>query len=251
MAYVSYYFGPYNAGITYSQFDILWDGYNYYYSTQPNNVGNNPYAIYQYNLTSYGRYQDLATLTFTYTGGPSFAPGSMVSTSVTADGGYSYNGMITQGSAGAVSGVGSVSYINAGWDEPTLSTAGTITSIVCPAWTTGFMFIPSYSSPYENQQGVISAQFEQGYEQRQAASINPNTDIWSLAFLDRSSKEARAIRVYTQNAAGVYSFPIMITDPNFGNQPNQKFITAAGVKINPKSFNVNDVSVQVRRVFDL
>jgi phage-related protein len=245
MSYTPFYFGPYNAGLNYSQFDIMWDGTNYYYSTQPNNLGNSPYAVYVYNLTNYSRYQDIATVNFTYTGGPAFAAGSMVSTSVSADAGFSYNGMILNG------GIGTVSYINAGFDEASNSTAGTITSIVGPTWTTGFMYIPSYSTAYDSQQAVISAQFEPGYEQRQAASINPNTDVWSLSFLDRSSKEARAIRVFTQNAAGVYSFPIMITDPMFGNQPNQKFITSAGVKIATKSFNINDITIQVKQVRDM
>lgn len=244
MAYTSLQFQTYNAGFTYSLFDILSIGTTFYYSTLPNNLGNNPAAVYVYSVTQFSRAQDVATVSFTYTGGPAFGVGSMVSTSVVADGTYNYAGMITAG------GIGTISYLNPGFDEPTTSSAGTVTSLVNPAWTTGFMFVPSYSSQYENQQNVISAQFEPGYEQRQAASLNPNTDIWSLAFVDRSSKEARAIRNFTQNMAGVYSFPIMITDPAFDNQPNQKFITPAGVKIQNKSYNINDISVQVKRVFD-
>lgn len=249
MAYTTLSFKYYNPSQTYAQFDIVGGltatDPNFYYSTQPNNLGNQPNAIFNYPITSFARSQDVVTLLFTQTGsGPFFSAGSMMASQVGSDSSANHSGMILAG------GPGIITYLNAGWDQTTIASTGMISSIVNPAWTTGFMFVPSYTSQYENQQNTINAQFEPGYEQRQASSINPNTDIWSLAFLDRSSKEARAIRHFTQSMAGVYSFPIMITDPNFENRPNQKFITSVGTKFQPKSFNINDVSVQVKRVFD-
>lgn len=248
MAYTSLTFSPWTSSQAYSQFDIvggvsIFDSIQYY-STQSNNSNNYPYTTFPYTITGFSRYQDVVTLLFNHTGGPAFAVGSMITATVTADSTANYNGMILKGGSGIVT------YLSAGYDKVPQASAGTILSTINQAWTTGFAFVPSYSSQLEAQQNTINAQFEPGYEQRQPASINPNIDVWSLAFLDRSSKEMRAIRHFTQMMAGVYSFPIMITDPNFDNQPNQKFITAAGAKFNTKSFNINDISVQVRRVFD-
>ena len=252
MAYTSLSFSPFASSQPYSQFDIV-GGMSvfdptFYYSTMPGigtNLNNTPNATFSYNITGYSRSQDVVTLLFTHTVGPPFAPGSIISAAVGADSTASYAGMILNGGSGIVR------YLSAGYDKVPQTSNGTVFSVINQAWTTGFMFIPSYSTQLEVQQNTISAQFEAGYEQRQASSINPNVDIWSLAFLDRSAKEARAIRHFTQNMAGVYSFPIMITDPAFDNQPNAKFITAAGCKIQAKSYDLNDVQVQVRRVFDL
>ena len=254
MAYNSLSFAPYSASQVYSQFDIAGGTGNadpqFYYSTSPNNVGNFPYAVYVYTVTGYTRYQDQVTLTYIASGvGPAFACGSLITSIVGADGTANYAGMVLKG--GVSNGTGTLTYLNYGLDVAFNSSNGTITTVLSPAWTTGFMSVPSYSTNGEVQQGVIEAQFEEGYSQRSATSINPNTDIWNLAFLDRSSKETRYIRHYTQMAAGVYSFPITITDPNFSNVPNQKFITAQGAKWNTKSYNVNDVTVMVRRVFDI
>ena len=253
MSYTSLSFKYFNPNQVYSQFDIV-GGINstdntFYYSTTPNNLANNPSAIFNYTITGFSRYQDIATIYYTYTGGPNFTVGSLVSLNVGFDASANYSGMILNGGVNGTN--GTLTYLNAGWDQSPTGSAGSISTTVNPAWTTGFMFIPSYSTSYENQQNVILAQFEPGYEQRQASSINPNIDMWNLVFADRSSKEARAIRHFTQNLAGVYSFPIMITDPAFDNQPNQKFVTSAGAKLQAKSFNINDVSIQVRRVFDL
>lgn len=254
MAYTSLSFKYYSPAQAYAQFDIVGGltptDNTFYYSTIPANLNNNPAALFIYNITGYSRSQDIVTLYYTHTGsGPSFTVGSMMASSVGSDTSANYSGMILNGGLNGIQGI--LKYLNPGWDQNPTSSAGTITTLVSPAWTTGLMSIPSYSTSYENQQTIISAQFEPGYEQRQASSINPNTDIWALTFLDRSSKETRMIRHFTQNMAGVYSFPIMITDPNFDNQPNQKFVTTAGVKFQTKAFNINDISIQVKRVFDL
>jgi phage-related protein len=251
MAYTSLSFSPWASSQPYSQFDIagglsIFDT-TQYYSTLAGigtNLNNEPNVTFSYNITGYSRSQDVVTLLFPHTTGPAFGPGSIISTAVGVDASANYNGMILNGGSGIVT------YLSAGYDYVPQTSNGTIASTINQAWTTGFMFIPSYSTQLEVQQNTINAQFEQGYEQRQAASINPNVDVWSLAFLDRSSKEMRAIRHFTQTMAGVFSFSIMITDPAFDNQPNAKYITAAGCKVQSKSFNLNDISIQVRRVFD-
>lgn len=257
MAYTSLSFPLWNPNGQYVKFDVAGGvtpgDTNLYYSTQGTlaapNVGNSPSGQFTYNVSAYGRADDVVTLTYTHTGGaPFLAPGSMVVVNgATFDPTVNYTGMITNG------GSGYISYMSPGWDVATTSeSAGTITTQVSPVWTTGCFFIPAYSTTVDTQQSVITAAFEPGYEQRQAASINPNADQFQLVFSDRSNKEMKAIRAFVQKTAGVYSFPIMIPIPELANQPNQKFVVAGqtNAKVVTKSYNINDVSFVVRRVFD-
>lgn len=249
MPYTSLQFPPYLSTWPYSKFDVIQGvtaGDNsYYFSTQSNNQGNSPATLYTYEIAQVSRSDDTTTITYTWNGGPPFAPGSMVAVQgVTANTSMDYTGMIVAG------GSGFISYLNAGWPQGFTPSAGTITSVVNPAWTSGFFFVPGYSTTVESQQNVITAAFEPGYEQRQAASINPNVDQYNLVFGDRSNKEAKAIRTFTQICAGVYSFPIMIPIPELDNQPNAKFVTTAGARISTKSWNINDVTVSLRQTFD-
>jgi len=250
MAYTSLFFPPWSGSITYQQYDVVGGvsagDPNTYFSTQPNNQGWSPSGVYRYNVVGYTRGNDTTVLTYTYTGGPFFAGGSMVSISgCSFDPTVNYTGMITAG------GSGTITYLNAGWgqNQATVS-AGIITTLCSPAWSTGCLFVPGYTTSVETQQNVIAAAFEPGYEQRQAASINPNTDQFNLVFTDRSNREAKAIRAFVQLNAGVYSFPIMIPIPELDNQPNQKFISTSGPRVVTKSWNINDVSFTVKRVFD-
>ncbi len=246
---VSLYIPPWNAGIVYDKFDIAQGvptvNTTYYFSTQYHNVGNNPLAVFNYPITQYSRSDDVTTISYTWTGGPPFACGSLVAiTGVSANVTVNYSGMILNGTSG------SFSFSNPGWSQTQSISQGAVTTVVNPAWTTGCYFIPAYSTTVETQQNVITAAFEPGYEQRQPASINPNIDQYSLIFSDRSNKEAKAIRTFVQINAGVNSFPIMIPIAALDNQPNQKFVSTAGVRIVTKSWNLNDVSFPVKAVFE-
>lgn len=249
IANTSLFFPPWNAGITWDKFDVVKGvtatDQTYYFSTQPNNLANSPSGVFVYAVTQFSRSDDTTTLTYTWTGGPAFAPGSLIAvTNVVENTTVNYTGMALNG------GSGNVSFINPGWSQTASTSVAVLTTVVNPAWTTGCFFIPAYSTTVETQQNVITAAFEPGYEQRQPASINPNIDQYSLVFSDRSNKEAKAIRAFVQINAGVNSFPIMIPIPELDNQPNQKFVSTAGARVVTKSWNLNDVSFPVKAVFE-
>lgn len=247
----SLYFPPFNAFITYDIYDVVQGvsatDSNFYYSTIPNNFGNSPSGNFTFAITNYSRAGDITTITYTSTGNaPPFGRGSIVAVAgVSVNTSVNYTGMIIQG------GSGTFSFVNPGWAQTQAVPTGTVTTRVNPAWTTGCYWTPGYSSPIDTQQSVITAAFEPGYEQRQLASINSNIDQWSIIYADRSSREARAIKNFFQSKGGASNFEMMIPDPMFHNQPNQKFVTTTNARILPKSYNINDVSVTVKRVFDL
>lgn len=249
MANTTSFFYPYTGNYNYDLCDIAW-GINtgdptYYYSIRANNTGNYPLARYIFRANSHSRVDEVAQINYTFTGnGPLFAPGSIISVTGISDPTFGFTGMVLDASSGYVK------YISAGLNTSANDTVGAVNAVMSPAWTTGFFFKPSYASPLDGQQNVITAKFEPGYEQRQSSSLNGNVDTWSLNFQDRSNKETRAIYNYIQDKAGVYSFQIMIPDGLIVNTTTQKFV-GTSPKINPKSYNLNDVSVTVRQVFDV
>lgn len=250
MANTTSNFQPWSGTVNYAKFDIAW-GINtgdstFYYSTQDNNSGYHPSGKFIFKVTNHSRTDCLATISYTYTGNsPLFGPGSLVTITGMSDTTFNYSGMLLD------AGSGYIKYISAGFNASSTSDSiGAINSVVSPAWTTGFYFMPSYTSALEGQQNVITAKFEPGYEQRQAASINSNMDVWNLLFLDRSNKEAQAIYNYIQDRAGVYSFQIMIPVGSLVNDTTQKFVGSTP-KVSTKSYNINDISVSVREVFDI
>ena len=80
--------------------------------------------------------------------------------------------------------------------------------------------------------------------------MNGNTDTWNLTFADRQNKEARAIKHFIQDKAGVGYFNIVIPVSDLYNDPSLKFVGTAP-KISQKSFGLNDVSVTLKQVFDI
>jgi phage-related protein len=243
-------FQAWSATQTYGRYDIAWgisaNDPRYLYSVHEANLGNHPYADYSFAIASHARSNDTATVTFTSTGTPPrFGVGSLVQIVDTTDPTFAHTGMVME------AGAGYVKYVSPGYDvAATSAVTGTVAAPISPAWTTGFMFIPSYNSPLEGQQGVISAKFEGGYEQRQPTSINSNTDTWSLNFNDRSDKEARAIYHYVQEKLGTYPVRLMLPVSKLVNTPDQKFVLG-NPRVSPKGYDMNDVSVMAREVFDL
>jgi len=244
-------FKTWSASPIYSKFDIV-HGVNatdtaFYYSLKNGNQANNPVSHYDFSITSVSRSNEVATVNFTKTGsGPSFCPGSCVNItgvpSPYTD--FNYTGMVIKATDT------SIQFISAGYDIAQTSTNGGVTTYLSPIWTTGFFFVPSYTTSVDSQQAVITAQFEPGYEQRQSSSLNGNTDTWSLTFSDRSNKETRAIKHFIQDKAGVGYFNVNIPVSDLCNDPSLKFVGTAP-KISQKSFGLNDISVTVKQVFDI
>lgn len=246
-----FYFPPYNASLTWKKFDVIYDTFNgtnyvYGYATQ-DSINQNPNGIFNYPITAYSRVDDVTTLTFTQTGAslPIFQAGSLIRvTGVSANNTVNYTGMCIAG------GSGTCSYINPGW--PQTDNSITVGAINCPnpAWTSGFFFIPTYSTKIETKNTPFVAKLGDGYEQRSPAGLNTFNQTYNMVFQQRSDKEARAITNYVEDAGGVRCFPIVIPVVAFGNQPNQKFV-ADDVQVTPVSWGLNDINITVRRVFDL
>lgn len=246
-----YTFAQWNASVQYEKYDVARgtsaSDTTYYYSTQ-DSLGVNPKSIFSYNTIVWSRKDDLVTVHYTLTGAyQNFVQGSII----TAIGGLvnGFTGMIINaGQAGATSGF--MQFIHAGWNEGNNTTAGTISTVLSPAWTTGFFFVPSYNTNIDVQPTIVEAQFGDGYSQRQGQNLNNNNVKWDLNFDGRSDKEAKAILNFVEDKAGVYPFELLLPVSKFVNRPELKYV-AESARSNATSFGLNNVSVSVKQVFDL
>lgn len=220
-----------------------------YWSTIDSNSGLHPSGSFIYAATSYSRADDLATVTIATTGtAPTFARGSLYAITGAVDTVLNATGMILNVVGG---GAGStvLQFINPGPEVAT--TALTIGALNAPqpAWTTGFFWSPTYSSQWDTQQAVISAQFEPMYSQRSPQGIDANTTTWGLNFDNRTNREIKGMAAFIQNLQGVYSTPILMPPSVLFNNPTLKYLLT-GPKVNTKSFNQNDATVAAKQVFE-
>lgn len=246
-----YYFPPYNASIAWKKFDVFYDTYNganlvYGYATQ-DNTSQTPTSVYNYPITAYSRAEDVTTLTFTQTGAFAgyFQAGSLIRvTGVSANSTVNYTGMCIDG------GSGYARFLNPGWAQT--DNAITVGAVNCPnpSWTSGFFFIPTYSTKIDIKNKPIVAKLGDSYEQRMPQNLNSFDQSYSMVFQQRSDKETRAMINYVEDAAGVRCFPIVMPVAAFSNQPNQKYV-ADDIQVSTESFGLNTSQISVRRVFDL
>jgi phage-related protein len=126
---------------------------------------------------------------------------------------------------------------------------GAINTIYNPAWTSGFMFEPSYSSSLDTQTRRIEAKFGDGYSQRQRDGLNSNNHTWKLSFENRSDREAKAIGNFIEDKGGVDSFELLISANKLVPDPKLKYV-AMNPQTSPQSFNLNNVSAEFMRIYD-
>lgn len=242
----NYNITPFNAVVNYKKFDVIYESagvYRYHYATQ-DTVGYGPTAVFNYAVASYSREDDAATLYYTYTGaGPRFSIGSIVRVTGMNNTSFNYTGMVID------AGSGWVKYLNAGWPESATASVGAI-NCTNPAWTTGFYFTPSYTTAMETIQRTISAQFGDGYSQRQRNGLNNNVQTWTLSFNDRSDLEAKAILNYVESHDAASALRILIPINKFNNNPSLKYVLSSP-KLSTNSWNLNNVSVTATQVFDI
>lgn len=229
-----------------------------YFSTLPTtcngsvfNVGNNPSGQFIYAVTQYSRYRDLASVNVVYTGSaPTFNRGSLYSfTGITGDAFINATGMVLNVQPNGGSNI-VLQFVNPGPDINQVNVFGN-GALNCPepTWTTGFMWSPSYASPWDIRNNVITAQFEPSYQQRQPQGITANASMWTLAFNDVTDAQSKGIAAFIQNVGGVYATTIMMPAYTLYNNPFIKY-TLSAFKNNPKSYNINDVSVAAQQVFE-
>lgn len=242
----NYKVAPFNSVINFEKFDFVTESssnFRYFYATQ-NSLGQNPTGIFNYAITSFSRVNDLVTINYTYTGSAAtFVQGSIIRITGMANSTLNYTGMVVN------AGNGWIQYINQGWPE---SSSVSVGAINCnnPAWTTGFFFAPSYSTNLESKQSVMTAQFGDGYSQRQKMNLNNNVQTWKIAFNERSDKEAKAIFNYIEDYGGSSSIKLLIPVNKLQNNPNLKYVVK-DPQLTTTYFDLNNISVTATQVFDL
>jgi phage-related protein len=240
-----YTYFPYDNNSNYKKFDVVrglssTDTY-YLYATQ-DSIGQKPNSSYIYPITALVRDDFKIRLTLNKTGsGPSFAAGSVIVVTGAAQG--NFTGMVVEG------GSNYVDYISNG--QPlTLGTSGAVNTIYNPAWTSGFMFIPSYGSNLDTQTRKVEAKFGDGYSQRQRDGINSNSHTWKLSFENRSDREARALSNFIEDKGGVDNFQLLLPANRLVIDPYLKYV-ATNPQTNTQSFNINNISADFMQVFDI
>lgn len=234
-----YFISPWSSTATYKRYDVV--GANpYFYASKDQPAGYNPSGIYNYTIGQYSRTDDLVTLTYTHSGGPAFGVGDIVRITASA---VNYSGMIVNG------GSGTIQYIHPGPGIGTTVTAGTI-NCGTPGWTSGFAFIPDYTSDFPSENDAIVTQLGNGYTQRMSKGLNTFNETPSLVYRNIDGRQMKAIVHFVQDSDGVRPVEILLNDPFLNNQPNQKY-TLSKVSERPVSFGRYDVAVAVTRVFDL
>lgn len=232
-----------DSSIRYRTNDICSGNAGYYYATQ-DNVNSYHTASWTKTGTHWDRVDGLVTIAFTSPMSPPLARGSWVEVSASGNGAFNinYTGTITDG------GTGFISFPSPGPDASVSVSPITISSSLNPAWTTGFGWIPSYSTDVNITTSTVEAKFD-GYSQRMRNSINSIINAYSLNFDDRSDREVVAIMNFVQDKGGVDSFRINMGSALLGGNPLIKYI-ALNPKVSPRSKNINSLTVSVTQVFD-
>jgi len=234
-------FYAYSSIFLYNKYDIVRASNSnptLYFSTMDLNSGYIPLHKPSYTASFFGRQDNLGTLYFSSTGlFPDFQRGSLIET-------VDYTGMVLN------AGSGFVQFLSPGVNSLPSAVAWTINGLMNPAWTTGFNFLPSYSTSLENTSQVIEAQLGDGYSQRARVSLNNNINMWKLAFQGRSDKETLAIQTFIEEKGGVDLFQLLMPVGRLTNNPSLKYISKS-FSYSTQSYNINDASVDVVQVFDI
>ena len=238
-------FQPYVNTASYEMYDVIFENPIYYYATA-SSTGEKPTSQYLYNIGYYTRQDNLITVYFLGSGSSKvFNRGSMVMLNNTSDSTIHYTGMVIHG------GTNFIQYLNPGNNvaSGTIS-AGQVKTFLNPYWTTGFFFTPSYSSSLEKTPVIIEAVLGDGYSQRQKVNLNNNPDIWKLSFQGRSDKETLAIQTFFEDKGGVVPFKLLMPVNRLVNNPNLQYI-GQSLSIPTNAYNINDINVDVKQVFDI
>ncbi len=227
----------------YKQFDIV-DGSSsareaYYYATQ-DNISQNPLNNWSLNGSSWNRIDGIATVITSSSISPPLTRGSWVQIVGGAE--LNYTGCLIDG------GSNYVRFPSRGPDSSG-ATSAVVQSTLSPAWTTGFGFIPSYSSTIDSTQNVLTAQFGDSYNQKMRGGINCNMENYSLVFENVSNREAAAIKNFVQDKGGVEWTRIILGDGEIQTNPSNKFVLK-DPKVAPKSHGLSTVTIMASQVFD-
>jgi phage-related protein len=120
------------------------------------------------------------------------------------------------------------------------------TNIAIPAGTaTTFTWIPDFTATQEYESNVRTVNFGDGYTQRLKFGLNPQQEIWSLEFRNRTNTERDQIRTFLRQARVQTAFTW--TDPLTSS--TGKYVCAEwSTRYN--NHNNNDIQASFRRVFE-
>lgn len=253
MAATTFSFFNWNNVYTYAKWDVIYGATasdtRYFYSTTDNNVGADPNAQFVFSPTKTVRTENVMRVYFNQTGTTTFQPGSIVNISgIAPDSSANYSGTVL--AVGALGPSGYVEYLNGGLDTTNAVTAGGVRAPIHPNWTTGFYWVPSYTTDASHDQAVVQAKLGDGYSQRQSFAINSNSLAWNLVFDERTNKETRALLNFLQDKGGATPFVMNLPLGGLYNKAGLQYVSQPA-KHRMGSFGLNQVTVPVVQVFDI
>ena len=236
-------FRPWNSAANYQTDDVVNTDSGgtyqaYFYATQPN-VNQAPFNAWSLSVGDWARQRGIVTLNTTSTITTPLAKGSCIE--VVGAGSLNFTGCALDG------GSNWIKYPCAGPDGSG-TTVATLQSSLNPAWSTGFGWVPSYSTDISTNLLKTDTQFGDGYSQRVRVGITPSLTTQNLVFENISSRQAVAICNYIQDKGGVDPVKINMEDGilHGGNNNQYKILDA---KIASKSLDINTVTAQAVQVF--
>ncbi len=247
MAITTYGFTFWHTSYPYQRYDVAYGANSndtqYYYATT-DSTSVSPLARLSYTPVSATRQDNVVRVTFTQTGTAYFQPGSVVAVADSSpDNSTDYTGVCLAGGAGYVD------YLSPGLSTTNGFTGGSVVAPIHPYWTTGFYWIPSWSTDVTHDMAVIKAQLGEGYSQRQSPCINSNALSWNLVFDERTDKETTSLLNFLQNQGGVTPFRLAFPVGTLYNRADLKYVSAPA-KHQMTSFGLNVVTVPISQVFD-
>ncbi len=243
-------FFAWNTNATYAKWDVstVQGGVlQYYFSTTDNNIGANPQSLFSYSgfgQTS-ARTDNVMRLSFNQTGTTYFQPGSVVNVyNVSPDSTANYTGLVL------AAGPGYVDYLNPGLNTTNVMTDGIVRAPIHPNWTTGFYWIPSWSTDVTNNVAVVQTQLGEGYSQRFNPVINSNSLSWNLVFAERTDRETMGMLTFLQVQGGATPFYLNFPVGKLYPAVNLRYIAAAP-RQGLSSYGLNQTSFVATQVFDI
>lgn len=242
-------FQGYNSSLPYKKNDVVY-GINatdtrFYYATQ-DVQGVIPTAPVYYSGVSWERTNDVATIYFTKTGvQPDITLGTLIAIQSTVQASLNWTGVALEG------GPNYVRYLNPGWDNVNQAVANfaTVSTVLSPAWTTGFFWVPSNSTSVDFQTKRDFAQFGDGYTAQGRLGINSIGSTINMSFENRDYKESRAIINFVQVAGGVQPVVINLPVNRLFNNPQTTYLLT-DPKIVMASYNLNNITVMATRTYN-
>lgn len=249
MAVTTYGFTFWHANYSYSKWDVAWGATStdqrYFYSLIDSNIDTGPLATFSYTPTDAVRTDNVTRLYFTQTGTTYFQPGSIVEiANIGPDTSTCYSGVVLGGGAGYVD------YLNPGLNTANGVSAGTVRAPIHPYWTTGFAWVPSWSSEVTHNQLIYQSALGEGYTQRMNPVINSNSLAWNLTFENRTDKETTALLTFLQDKGGASAFKVAFPVGNLYNRADLQYV-AGPPKHAMTAYGLNTVTVPIAQTFDL